>query len=260
MTCVSSHGWLGSLVVRKKEFRLKGFIFLEEINHSRQKQNYRFYLFDISWYFPAKHVIYILNWRSGHKTGCSTFMTLNKLSCPTPFFSLKKSCSGNVLVMSLRIIRSLGDFCFRYSTYISFIGESFVPSSSCQAKPLNGFGIPRRTSCWKFKNNIWAATWDFQQCGMCEQKRLWQACKVWSSRELKTSKFSFVLRTHENSDVFNTLDEIYLVFTSKKVNILYLFAFYYHCFGKRKHFFTIPTYPMYYMSLYFLDHDIIFYF
>ena len=37
-----------------------------------------------------------------------------------------------------------------------------------------------------------------------------------SSRELKTSKFSFVLRTHENSDVFNTLDEIYLVFTSKK--------------------------------------------
>ena len=40
--------------------------------------------------------------------------------------------------------------------------------------------------------------------------------KYMSSRELKTSKFSFVLRTHENSDVFNTLDEIYLVFTSKK--------------------------------------------
>ena len=37
-----------------------------------------------------------------------------------------------------------------------------------------------------------------------------------SSRELKTSKFSLELRTHENSDVFNTLDEIYLVFTSKK--------------------------------------------
>ena len=33
--------------------------------------------------------------------------------------------------------------------------------------------------------------------------------KYISSRELKTSKFSFVLRTHENSDVFNTLDEIY---------------------------------------------------
>ena len=30
-----------------------------------------------------------------------------------------------------------------------------------------------------------------------------------SSHELNTSKFSFVLRTHENSDVFNTLDEIY---------------------------------------------------
>ena len=40
--------------------------------------------------------------------------------------------------------------------------------------------------------------------------------KYISSRELKTSKFSFLLRTHENSDVFNTLDEIYLVFTSKK--------------------------------------------
>ena len=36
MTCVSC---LGSVVVRKKEFRLKGFIVLEEINISRQKQN-----------------------------------------------------------------------------------------------------------------------------------------------------------------------------------------------------------------------------
>ena len=32
-----------------------------------------------------------------------------------------------------------------------------------------------------------------------------------------------MLRTRENSDVFNTIDEIYLVFTSKKVNILYIF-------------------------------------
>ena len=40
--------------------------------------------------------------------------------------------------------------------------------------------------------------------------------KYISSRELKTSKFTFVLRTHANSDVFNTLDEIYLVFISKK--------------------------------------------
>ena len=58
MTCVSSHRCLGSPVVRKKEFRLKRFISLEEINLSSQKQNYRFYLFDKSWYFTAKHVIY----------------------------------------------------------------------------------------------------------------------------------------------------------------------------------------------------------
>ena len=56
MACVSSHRILESLVVRKKEFRLKGFISLEEINLSLQKQNCRFYLFDKSWYFPAKHV------------------------------------------------------------------------------------------------------------------------------------------------------------------------------------------------------------
>ena len=35
-----------------------------------------------------------------------------------------------------------------------------------------------------------------------------------SSSELKTSKISLVLHTRENSDVFNTLDEIYFVFTS----------------------------------------------
>ena len=45
--------------------------------------------------------------------------------------------------------------------------------------------------------------------------------KYISSRELKTSKFSFVLRTHENSDVFNTLDVIYLVFTTKSKYPLY---------------------------------------
>ena len=37
-----------------------------------------------------------------------------------------------------------------------------------------------------------------------------------SSRELETSEFSLVLRTRENSDVFNTFDKLYLVFTSKK--------------------------------------------
>ena len=37
-----------------------------------------------------------------------------------------------------------------------------------------------------------------------------------SSHESKTSKFSLVLRTRENYDVFNTLNEVYLEFTSKK--------------------------------------------
>ena len=46
MTCVSFRRCLGSLVARKKEFQLKGFISLEEINLCKQKQNYRFYLFD----------------------------------------------------------------------------------------------------------------------------------------------------------------------------------------------------------------------
>ena len=31
-----------------------------------------------------------------------------------------------------------------------------------------------------------------------------------------------MLRTHENADIFNTFDEIYLVLTSKNVNILYI--------------------------------------
>ena len=38
MTCVSSHRCFGSPVVRKKEFQLKGFISLEEINLSRQNK------------------------------------------------------------------------------------------------------------------------------------------------------------------------------------------------------------------------------
>ena len=51
MTCVSSHRCLGSLVVKKKELQLMGFISLEEINLSRQNQNYRFYLFGKSCFF-----------------------------------------------------------------------------------------------------------------------------------------------------------------------------------------------------------------
>ena len=49
--------FISAMPFRKKEFRLKGFISLEEINFSRQKTNYGFYLFDKSWYLPAKHVI-----------------------------------------------------------------------------------------------------------------------------------------------------------------------------------------------------------
>ena len=44
-----------------------------------------------------------------------------------------------------------------------------------------------------------------------------------SSPVLKISAISLVLRTREISDIFNTFDEIYLVFTKKKANILYLF-------------------------------------
>ena len=40
--------------------------------------------------------------------------------------------------------------------------------------------------------------------------------KYISSSALKTSEFSRVRSTSENSDVFNTLDEIYLVFTENK--------------------------------------------
>ena len=40
--------------------------------------------------------------------------------------------------------------------------------------------------------------------------------KYISSREIKTSEFSLVLRTRKNSYVFNTLDEINFEFTSKK--------------------------------------------
>ena len=61
MTCVSSHRCLESLVVRKKEFQLKIFNSLEVRNLSRQNKKYRFYLFDKSWDFSVKHVIYKYN-------------------------------------------------------------------------------------------------------------------------------------------------------------------------------------------------------
>ena len=40
-----------------------------------------------------------------------------------------------------------------------------------------------------------------------------------SSHVLKISVISFVLRTREITDIFYTFDVIYLVFTSKRVNI-----------------------------------------
>ena len=47
--------------------------------------------------------------------------------------------------------------------------------------------------------------------------------KYISSHVLKISAISLVLRTRVIADIFNTFDEIYSVFTSKKVNILFLF-------------------------------------
>ena len=42
---------------------------------------------------------------------------------------------------------------------------------------------------------------------------------------LKTSEFSRVLCTRENSDVLNSQDDIYLVFTKKNVNVLFILYF-----------------------------------
>lgn len=78
-----------------------------------------------------------------------TFMTLNKLSWPSPSFSLKKSWSGKVRAMSLLISFSLGEVCFRYSTYSCLWGESCTPSNSCQARPRKWCGIPLLTSSCK---------------------------------------------------------------------------------------------------------------
>ena len=53
LTDAFGHSWSG-----KREFRLKRFISLEEIDLSRKKQNFGFYLFDKSWNFSVKHLIY----------------------------------------------------------------------------------------------------------------------------------------------------------------------------------------------------------
>ena len=46
--------------------------------------------------------------------------------------------------------------------------------------------------------------------------------KYISSSVLKTSEFSLVRSTSVNYDVFNSRDDIYLVFTEKKVNFLFI--------------------------------------
>ena len=50
--------------------------------------------------------------------------------------------------------------------------------------------------------------------------------KYISSSELKTSEFSRVRSTSENFDVFNSRDEIYLVFTEKKSKFSFYFMQY----------------------------------
>ena len=50
--------------------------------------------------------------------------------------------------------------------------------------------------------------------------------KYISSSVLKTSEFSCVRSTNENFDVFNSRDEIYLVFTKIKVNFLFILYFF----------------------------------
>ena len=56
MTCVSSHQCLWSLVVRKG-VPAKEIYFHRGKNLSRQKQNYRFYLFDKSWNLSDRNAI-----------------------------------------------------------------------------------------------------------------------------------------------------------------------------------------------------------
>ena len=49
--------------------------------------------------------------------------------------------------------------------------------------------------------------------------------KSFTSSVLKTSEISRVRSTSEQSDVFNSRDEIYLVFTKIKVNFLFILYF-----------------------------------
>ena len=71
----------------------------------------------------------------------------------------------------------------------------------------------KRQACAKFQSQILDESEVIQILKVVR----WHFCQVYiSSRDLKTYNFSLVLRTRENFEVFNSLDEIYLVFTSKK--------------------------------------------
>ena len=52
--------------------------------------------------------------------------------------------------------------------------------------------------------------------------------KYISSSELKTSEFSRVQSTSKNFDVFNSRDEIYLVFTEKKKQMFLFYTIHGH--------------------------------
>lgn len=103
-------------------------------------------------------------------------MTLNKLSWPSPSFSLKKSWSGKVRAMSLLISFSLGEVCFRYSTYSCLWGESCTPSNSCQARPRKWCGIPLLTSSCKI----------FFFCKI--PQKFWSSQRLWFSLPISISK------------------------------------------------------------------------
>lgn len=112
-----------------------------------------FHFFKINWLYNLQDNIFssintciLKGTRYKATSSQPTFMTLNKLSWPSPSFSLKKSWSGKVRAMSLLISFSLGEVCFRYSTYSCLWGESCTPSNSCQARPRKWCGIPLLTS------------------------------------------------------------------------------------------------------------------
>lgn len=73
-------------------------------------------------------------------------MTLKSISCPEPFLSWKKWCSGYVLAMSRRISFSHGEDILMYSEYLTLSCETWALHSIGQAVPRKWVGIPLRTS------------------------------------------------------------------------------------------------------------------